>query len=243
MNKPFDTYNGGKNGSGVYQAIINQIPPHEVFVSAFAGNCGVLANKRRATLANIAIDLDARVINGWNLIPGVIAIKSDAIKVLKDKKNYGYFFESENENGVPNRKVFIFIDPPYLSSTRSGKNNYYKYEMKDPATHKNMLSAALKLNCKVLIIHYPNPLYDEMLKGWRTKDIQGRTRKGMRIERMYMNYPEPTELHDYSFIGDNFRERELLKKSSNNIIDKFKKMSPIKRNYIIDSLKENKLLS
>lgn len=34
-----DTYFGGKGGSGVYQAIINQIPPHNSFVSGFLGHC------------------------------------------------------------------------------------------------------------------------------------------------------------------------------------------------------------
>ena len=230
MNRPFKTYNGGKNGSGVYQAIINQIPPHDVFVSGFAGNCGVLANKRRASMDNIAIDLDASVVEGWLLIPGITVFKCDVISLL-------------DKNWTLNDKAFIFLDPPYLSSTRTGKNNYYKNEMKDPATHKKMLSAALKLKCMCLLIHYPNPLYDKMLSGWRTKDIKGRTRAGMRIERLYMNYPEPTALHDYSYIGDDFRERELFKKAQRNMVDKFSRMTPLERNYIIDSLKQKNLLT
>lgn len=36
------TYPGGKAGGGVYQTIINHIPPHEVYIEPFAGGeCGV----------------------------------------------------------------------------------------------------------------------------------------------------------------------------------------------------------
>ena len=58
------SYPGGKNGPGVYQTLINHIPPHDVFVSAFAGHCGVLQNKRPAG-RNIAIDLDRAPLESW----------------------------------------------------------------------------------------------------------------------------------------------------------------------------------
>lgn len=31
------TYPGGKSGAGVYQTIINQMPPHQLYVEPFAG--------------------------------------------------------------------------------------------------------------------------------------------------------------------------------------------------------------
>lgn len=31
------TYKGGKAGAGVYQQIINQIPPHDVYIEPFLG--------------------------------------------------------------------------------------------------------------------------------------------------------------------------------------------------------------
>lgn len=71
MQRPYKTYNGGKNGSGVYQAIINQIPPHEIFISGFGGNCGVMANKKTAAIANIVTDTDAAVVNDWKKISGI----------------------------------------------------------------------------------------------------------------------------------------------------------------------------
>jgi DNA adenine methylase len=43
-------YYGGKDGAGVAQRLINQIPPHRVFVSAFLGDCAVLRRIRPAEL-------------------------------------------------------------------------------------------------------------------------------------------------------------------------------------------------
>ena len=48
------SYPGGKAGNGVYQAIINQMPPHRLYIGAFIGAGGVLRNKPRAEV-NIAI--------------------------------------------------------------------------------------------------------------------------------------------------------------------------------------------
>ncbi len=54
------TYPGGKNGAGVYQAIINQIPPHRVYVEAFAGSAAVFRHKLPAHTSYL-IDIDPAV--------------------------------------------------------------------------------------------------------------------------------------------------------------------------------------
>lgn len=228
MTRPFKTYNGGKNGSGVYQAIINQIPPHEIFISGFAGNCGVLCHKKKAIGANYAIDLEKYVADAWKLIPGVTAVNADVIEWLpKNIRHYEALGES---------KIFIFLDPPYLKSVRSHQGNLYNYKMDDPASHKRLLAMVKLIPYPVCITHYPCKLYDTELKDWRHLDIQGRTHYGMKTERLYMNYPEPTALHDYRYIGNDYREREEYKKSKRNMIAKFKRMPELERNFIISEL-------
>jgi len=179
--RPFQTYNGGKNGSGVYQAIINQIPPHLVFISGFAGNCGVLANKRPASMANIAIDLDTSVSEAWKEIPGIISLNQDTTRFIPD------LIRSYPADIIPN--IYLFLDPPYLKSVRSGSGNYYKKEMLDQDQHEVLLGMVQQLPVMVGLVHYPCDLYDRSLAGWRTVDFTGRTRSGTRTERMYMNYP------------------------------------------------------
>jgi hypothetical protein len=48
---------GGKAGAGVYQRIINQIPPHDVYVEAFLGDGAILRRKKPAR-RNIGIESD-----------------------------------------------------------------------------------------------------------------------------------------------------------------------------------------
>lgn len=59
------TYPGGKSGAGVYQRLINLIPPHRVLIVPFAGHCGVTRNIRPAE-HTIVIDRDATVCEWWN---------------------------------------------------------------------------------------------------------------------------------------------------------------------------------
>ncbi len=226
--KPFKTYVGGKNGSGVYQAIINQIPPHKIFISGYAGNCGILANKKKALLANIAIDVDASVINGWDTVQDICTVKEEFLTVL-----YGLL---RNYEDWEKEELFFFLDPPYLKESRKDKRAYYKNEMLDLTSHKEMLSAAKKIPFNVCIVHYPNELYDEELKHWRKVDIKGRSRTGIVTERLYMNFEEPTQLHDYSFFGDNFRSRAAYKKSIKNMKLKFCRMTILEQNFYINEI-------
>ena len=52
------TYPGGKNGAGVYQQIINLMPPHDVYIEPFLGGAAILRLKRPAG-RSIACDLVA----------------------------------------------------------------------------------------------------------------------------------------------------------------------------------------
>jgi SAM-dependent methyltransferase len=51
------TYPGGKNGAGVYQRIINLMPPHDRYFEPFLGNAAIMRNKLPARV-NVGLDLD-----------------------------------------------------------------------------------------------------------------------------------------------------------------------------------------
>ena len=44
----YPSYFGGKNGSGVYQTIINQIPKHSVYCELFLGRGTIMRYKKPA---------------------------------------------------------------------------------------------------------------------------------------------------------------------------------------------------
>jgi site-specific DNA-adenine methylase len=62
MIAPFETYSGGKGGC--YWNLINLIPPHSLYVSAFLGNCAVWRFMRPAA-RRVGIDKNPAVIDAW----------------------------------------------------------------------------------------------------------------------------------------------------------------------------------
>lgn len=55
------TYPGGKNGAGVHQQIISQMPEHRVYIEPFLGSGAILRRKLPAAL-NIGVDLDREML-------------------------------------------------------------------------------------------------------------------------------------------------------------------------------------
>lgn len=82
--------------------------------------------------------------------------------------------------------VFMYIDPPYLLSTRCGKQ--YKYEMSD-ADHEELLKVLLQSKAKIMISGYESEMYNEYLTGWEKKQFSSCAEHGKpRIETVWTNY-------------------------------------------------------
>ncbi len=82
--------------------------------------------------------------------------------------------------------VLMYLDPPYLISTRHGK--MYKHEFTDD-DHIRLLNFCRESRAKIIISGYENSLYEQYLKNWNKDDITtmcegGKTRK----EIIWMNY-------------------------------------------------------
>jgi len=211
------SYPGGKNGSGVYQQIINRIPPHEIYVEAFLGSGAIMRMKRPARV-QIGIDIDEEVIFTRRDLgtPNLTLLKEDSVEWLKKYR--------------PSVGTFIYCDPPYLFSTRSSKRRIYEYEF-DQEDHSRLLSIIKGLNCMIMISGYPNDIYDDALLNWWTATFQTSNRGGGHVtEKLWMNYPPPILLHDYNYLGCNFRERERLKRKRIRWITRLGKMLPLERN-------------
>lgn len=276
-------YPGGKDTPGVWQRIVNQIPPHDVWISAFAGDCAVTRHIRPAA-ASVLIDLDHTALNRWHGRQRVNTrlLHADAVTWLR----FAFFLQgatpnsassaadadlcdgrpprnlataaavAESSGGVLRRRswrpgadaffrglvpetawvarssdggsgdagscdgsrngprVFVYADPPYVHSTR-GKDRIYQHEMTDEQ-HAEFLRIAKCLPCDVLIHGYPSSLYSEALQRWRTFTFKAMTRGGLRTEQVWCNYAEPTELHDYSQVGANKRQRERIRRRCRN---------------------------
>lgn len=197
------SYLGAKTGSGVYQAIINLMPPHEVYVEPFLGTGAILLKKPPAP-QSIGLDRDELVLN-------------KAQSVIQES-DYGGNVELVCDNAItwlsqysaPPRTV-IYCDPPYLHSTRSSDKRY-KYEMTDTDHHR--LLELLKLSsAAVLISGYRSELYDSLLGDWFSLDFQAMTRGGVRTETVWCNY-HPKDVHYHTYAGRNFTDRQRIKRKA-----------------------------
>lgn len=62
-------------------------------------------------------------------------------------------------------KALLYVDPPYLGTTRGWGNNY-RVEMKTDAEHRALAAALADCRATVVLSGYHSPLYDELYDGW-----------------------------------------------------------------------------
>lgn len=84
--------------------------------------------------------------------------------------------------------VFMYIDPPYLLGTRTGKQ--YAHEMTD-AEHEELLKELLQNKAKIMISGYESEMYNEYLSEWNKVIFDSCAEHGKpRKEVVWMNYGE-----------------------------------------------------
>lgn len=89
--------------------------------------------------------------------------------------------------------VLLYVDPPYVGSTRA-QDNAYRHEMRDDVAHKELAEALHAARAAVVISGYPSALYDrELYVGWDRHTIQTATGQGgewdARTEVIWSNRP------------------------------------------------------
>lgn len=245
MNKPFKSYNGGKESDGTYQKIINLMPPHDIYIEAFLGNGAIYRNKKPAFISSIGIDLDTAVIRQWRLSglsdltrpKGITLINADAISWLEHFSTMAAILKKMDV------RVLLYLDPPYPKSTWKSQAKIYDHEMTDDE-HRSLLSTVINIQheCNIVISSYPNDLYSDVLDNWNTIEFTAMTRGGTATEKVWYNYPPPVELHDYRYLGSDYRERENIKAIITRNVAKFKRLPDLHRNAIIHSLKNDQIL-
>jgi hypothetical protein len=225
-------YNGGKNEAGVYQRIINQIPPHAVYIEPFAGSAAI-ARRKRPAARTILVEID----------PGAIAKLTDASSPRLPPET-----QVLQEDGIAFLRAypflgteFVYCDPPYLPETRR-KERIYAHEL-SRADHERLLGVLLRVRCPVAISGYDSPLYAEALRGWRTIRYPVLTRGGtIREELLWLNYPEPVELHDSRYVGSDYRARENLARQKRRWVARLKRMTSTEAQAVLDAIRESGLM-
>jgi DNA adenine methylase len=224
-----DNYTGHKKVNGLFQKIINQVPKHIIYAELFAGSAAIYSLFTVPAATIILNDINPEVQQLLKVkFPNVIVGNQCAIYLLKNFIDNNY-----------RKETFVFLDPPYHHSTRPLATELYKHEMTD-FDHVQLLESVLNLKSNVMLIHPKCELYDIELSHWRKVEVKVRYHKKTQIECLYMNYPEPTELQDYSFLGNDCWERQRINRKTEAYIKKFQKMPVLERNCIINKLNELK---
>jgi hypothetical protein len=216
-------YPGGKNAGGAYQTIINQMPPHRCYIEPFIGSGAVMRYKKPTTI-NLALDANPDIVDQrtQDLPKTTLVLHQDALQYLAELQ--------------PTPDTLIYLDPPYLKSTRRGLADIYPYEFTD-TQHHDLLNIITKLPCLIILSGYHSDLYSQHLSTWRTLTYTAMTRAGEpATEYLWLNYPEPIELHDYTHLGQNFRERERIKRKRSRWLNKLRTMPPAERHSLIQAI-------
>lgn len=243
---PDGSYPGGKSGAGIFQRLINLIPQHRILISAFAGHCGIVRNIRPAE-HTIVIDPDPDVCqwwDDWRRGPKGRALEvhnCDSIEWLRFRFGLTEYSDAKPRVGTRSKppasppkstsgdEAFIFADPPYVLSERShGKQ--YAHELCDGG-HGRLLEVLTRIpasSAAIMVCGYVSPIYSP-LKPWRSIDHRVPTRGGLQDERIWMNYLETDDLHDFRYIGNTRRERERIRRRQVNWLSQLNAMGDRER--------------
>ena len=234
-------YPGSKAGSGVYQQIISQMPPHDVYCEPFLGTGAVLWRKRPGRI-NVGIDADPAMVRRADRRAFEVEGEADIVVDGVGRSSY-LFLVGDGISYLQKLRCgpewLIYCDPPYLRESRSSRRRLYRHEM-SAADHVALIAACrrLTLTARVMISGYHCPLYDQGLSSWRVVEYPAMTRGGRRTEVLWCSFREPTELHDYRYYGRDYRERERVGRKRARWLRRLSEMPVLERRLIESALLE-----
>ncbi|BAN33980.1 phage DNA methylase [Sulfuricella denitrificans skB26] len=215
------SYPGGKGN--VFQHIINVLPKHRTYIETHLGG-GAVMRQKKAAARSIGVDIDPIVISEWqNKHPERCEL------VCADAAQFIRTFPFSGDE-------VVYSDPPYWPSTRR-RPRIYRHEYTEHQ-HLELLNELNQLPCAVVLSGYQNEAYESILTGWQSITFLAPTQKGLREETLWLNYNLPQELHDFTFIGGNYREREAIRRRQETLRRKIERLRPIERASLVSWLME-----
>src|SRR5690606_24483174 len=190
------SYFGSKATSGLCQAIIALMPPHDTYIESHLGG-GAIMKRKPPALRNIGIDLNRRTLGKFDCPYPVELVHGCAHRFLVEHEYRG--------------RELVYCDPPYLKQTRSSARRYrFDYEEHD---HVELLELLKRLPCHVILSGYPSALYEEQLAGWRSLELQVMNQAGVVTEKLWFNF-SVDRVHWPRYAGKNFTERQCIKRKA-----------------------------
>ena len=125
---------------------------------ATRGNTGFRLDTARGgtSLQSLWSDLPANVLNVTERLRNVVIENTDAYKIIQQHDR---------------RDTLFYLDPPYTLDTRTNKDSYGKFEMRE-FEHTRLLELTQKSKGMFVISGYDNELYNDTLTGWTKSSRQ-----------------------------------------------------------------------
>jgi hypothetical protein len=200
------SYFGSKATSGLCQAIIALMPPHDTYIETHLGG-GAIMKRKPPARRNIGIDLDGRALKRWRGDYPVEKVHGCAHRFLAEYPFTG--------------RELLYCDPPYLLHTRtSGRRYRYDYEEQD---HVELLALLKAVPGPVILSGYPSALYDEQLADWRTLELQVMNQAGVRTEKLWFNFT-PDRVNWARCAGKDFTDRQRIKRKAESWARRYQAM-------------------
>ena len=211
-------YFGSKATSGLCQAIIALMPPHDTYIESHLGG-GAIMKRKPPALRNIGVDLNERALERFQCEYPVERVHADAHRFLSDFDYQG--------------RELVYCDPPYLHATRSSSRRYrFEYEDRD---HLELLRLLKRLPCQVILSGYPSALYDRELAEWRSLSVQVMNQAGVRTEKLWLNF-SPDRVHWARYAGRNHTHRQTIKRRVESWARRYAAMPPGERLAVLAGL-------
>lgn len=215
------------------------IPKCTLFVEPFAGS-GAVANKVY-TSSGIQNSLRVPVKSVWlnDVDPKTVSQLRSSFPASVVISNYSYkqvldFLIICIQLGLCDpESICVYMDPPYLLSTRRNQASYYKFEMSD-RDHVEFLNFVISLPFRVIISGYASQLYDSALDQWHRQTHTVALHKGTAQEILWCNFkPGSVELFVYSYLGSNNSDRQRIKRKRNNALKSFVDLPQLEINALL----------
>lgn len=128
----------------------------------------------------------AYAVRYWNELPEALALMAARLKGVQiEHKSALELIQAFNHNNV-----LMYLDPPYVLSTRGRKQ--YRHEM-DDGDHRKLLETVTDSKAMVMLSGYDCDLYQEYLGGWHKEQIPARAQNSLpRTETLWTNF-EPVK--------------------------------------------------
>lgn len=211
---------GNKGGQGIKEPLLNCVPIANRYFSLFYGQGGF---ENLPDFKNIKWSCSEKCQGLQSFSTMQASIVENDYKSLIDKNNC----TSDD---------FVFADPPYMLSTRRSGKRYYKHEF-STENHIEFLSYASGSPAMWLITHPPCALYNRLLQSWLKIPMGYQTRNGYFEDCIWLNFnPKLVELVTYKYLGNNFIERQQIKRKRANLVKKFKALTFHEQQAILQEL-------